>query len=432
MSDRLLTLGFAAGALAAFFYFFIGPTAGHGEQASRPLTSESRPNGYIGARLWLESQQVPVQSLRHRFDWLAADRELPRQGNLLITTIPFQRPMRRAEMTALRDWILRGNSVLALAGLDDTPEWAVPDTDTFGDLRGVTRLEFRDVTPAPPPEEGQKKKEAAPAAPADLEAIVALQKLPHPKRGVLRPNGRHPLTAGVEAVFADSEYAAGKFTASTPAGSPMLTLMKDNESGFGALWLTPLGKGTVVVSAYGSLFTNKLLGQADNARLLGNMVEQLVARGGHVVFDDVHQGAADFYDAEAFFADSRLHASFWWIIGLWLIWVLGGTRLPPPAAAPATVREQSFISATGNFFARVVDRRRIARRMMANFFNELRRGLGLPVDGKPLWPWMRGIATLEPGLLERVEALDARVAAGKRVNLIELHNRLQQLRKQLQ
>jgi hypothetical protein len=425
MSDRLLTLGFALGALLAFFYFFIGPTVRPGEQGSRPLSSESRPNGYLGARLWLESQQVPVQSLRHRFDSLAGDGELPKQGNLLITTIPFQRPMRRGEMTALRDWILRGNSVLVAAGLFDTPEWAVPEIDTFGDLRDVTGLEFRNITPAPPPEE-------KPTEPVDPDAVAEFKPLPYPQHGVLRPNGRHPLTAGVDVVFAESEYAADKFAAVTPAGSPLLSLMRDNESGFGALWLTPLGKGTVVVSGYGSIFTNKLLDQADNARLLGNVVGQMVGPGGHVMFDDVHQGAADFYDAEAFFADSRLHASFWWIIGLWLIWVLGGTRLPPPATAPGPVREQAFMAANGNFFARVIDRKRIARRMMANFFNEFRRSLGLPVDGRPLWPWMRGIATLEPGLLERVEALHVRVAAGKRVSLIELHNRLQQMRKQLQ
>ena len=427
MSDRLLTLGFALGALLAFFYFFIGPTGARGEQASRPLSSESQPNGYLGARLWLESQHVAVHSLRHRFDWLESSGVVPKSGNLLITTIPFQRPMRRGEITALRDWILRGNSVLVAAGLDDTPEWAIPETDTFGDLRDVAGLSFRDVTPPP-----EKKPDGKPDGGPNAEAAAGLQRLPSPKRGVLRPNGKHPLTAGLEAVFADSEYPAGKFAAVTPAGSPMLALMQDNESGNGGLWLTPLGKGTVIVSAYGSLFTNKLLDQADNARLLGNVVERLVGPGGHVVFDDVHQGAADFYDAEAFFADSRLHASFWWIIGLWLIWVLGGTRLPLPAAAPAPVREQSFMTATGNFFARVVDKRRIARRMMANFFNEFRRSLGLPADGKPLWPWMRGIATLEPGVLERVEALHARIAAGKRVNLVELHNRLQQLRKQLQ
>lgn len=424
MSDRLLTLGFALGALLAFFYFFIGPTARPGEQVSRPLSSESRPNGYLGARLWLESQQVPVQSLRHRFDSPAATDALPKQGNLLVVTVPFQRPMRRGELNALRDWILNGNSVLVAAGLFDTPEWAVPEIDTFGDLHGVTGLSFRDITPVPPPEGKQE--------PPGPEAVAVPERLPQPQHGVLRPNGRHPLTAGVDAVFAVSEYAAGKFAAVTPPGSPLLSLMRDNESGFGALWLTLLGKGTVVVSGYGSIFTNKALDQADNARLLGNVVENLVGPGGHVIFDDVHQGAADFYDAEAFFADSRLHASFWWIIGLWLIWVLGGTRLPPPATAPGPVREQAFMAANGNFFARVIDRRRIARRMMANFFNEFRRNLGLPVDGRPLWPWMQGIATLEPGLLERVEALHARVAAGKRVSLVELHNRLQQLRKQLQ
>lgn len=426
MNERLLTFLFAIGAFLAFIYFFLGPRQEQGEQVSRPLTSESRPNGYLGARLWLESQDVDVHALRHRFDWLSGSGELPRHGNLLITTVPFKRRMRNTEIASLREWILHGNSMLVVAGLFDTPEWGVPESDTFGELRDLTGLNFRSQPDPGPPVYADGDDEP------DAEVLEELKPLPQPKRGVLRPAGRHPLTKGVDAVWADSEYPAGKFAAVTPEGSPLLSLMQDNESGFGALWLTPLGKGTVVVTGYGSIFTNKLLAHADNARLLGNAVEQLLGPGGRVIFDDVHQGAADFYDADAFFGDSRLHASFWWVMALWLIWVLGGTRLPPPAAGPAPVREQAFMAATGNFFARVIDRKRIARRMLANFFNDLRRNLGMPADGEPLWPWMRGIATLEPGLLERVEALHARVAAGRRVNLLELHNRLQQLRKQLQ
>lgn len=427
MKERMLTLAFAVGAFLAFYYFFVGPKEEHAELASRPLSTEPRPNGHRAARLWLESQGVGVRALRHRFDWLAGSGELSKRGNLLITTIPFQRRMRRAEMNALREWILRGNSVLVVAGLFDTPEWAIPEIDTFGDLRDVTGLNFR-TAPGRVPLVYRDDDEDD----TEAEVTAELKPLPEPKRGVLRPVGRHPLTAGVEAVFADSEYAADKFLALSPEGSPLLALMQDNESGVGALWLTPLGRGTVVVAGYGSIFANKLLAQAGNARLLGNAVEQLLGPGGRVIFDDVHQGASDFYDAEAFFADPRLHASFWWIIALWLVWVLGSTRLPPPPAAPAPVREQAFMTATGNFFARVIDHRRIARRMLENFFNELRRSLGMPVDGEPLWAWMRGIATLEPGLLARVEALHARVISGRRVNLIELHNRLQQLRKQLQ
>ena len=151
-------------------------------------------------------------------------------------------------------------------------------------------------------------------------------------------HGDHPLTEGVAAVAALSEFPAGKFRARTPDHAPMLTLMQDEESGLDALWLIWEGKGTIIVSGYGSIFTNKLLGRADNARLLANAVTRYVAPGGYVIFDDIHQGAASFYDADAFFADSRLHATLGWIGGLWLLWVLGSTRLPVPPAGGGGVQ----------------------------------------------------------------------------------------------
>jgi hypothetical protein len=95
------------------------------------------------------------------------------------------------------------------------------------------------------------------------------------------------------------------------------------------------------------------------------------------------------------------------------------------------VREQALVSATGNYFARVVGRRRSAERMFANFFNDLRRALGEDPDGKPLWSWMHAHGAAPEADIGRLEALYARVAAGRRVDLVDLHNRLQRIRKQL-
>ncbi len=153
---------------------------------------------------------------------------------------------------------------------------------------------------------------------------------------------------------------------------------------------------------------------------------------GHVIFDDMHQGAASVYDADAFFGDSRLHASFWWIIALWLVWVLGSTRLPPPGAAAAGARARLHRAATGNFFARVIGPKGARAAPLRQLLQRLppgpRRAAGRPAA-----------VALDPRLsrriprddLDRVEALHARVEEGKRVNLIDLHNRLQHIRKQL-
>jgi len=429
MNERLATFAFAALALAAFYTFFLGPTHDTGEEHSRPLSMETRPNGYLALRRWLELEEIPVSELRHRFDWLERAPELPPRGNLLVTTIPFKREARPSELGALRNWVERGNALLVVAGLFDTPEWAVPETDTFGQLRSVSGLDFWFAEGDDAGDEATD--DAAEEAPGVL-APPQMQRLAEPKQGALLPIADHPLTRGIGSVHAVSEYPSGVFEAISPVQAPLLSLMQDRDSGLAALWLTWRGEGAVLVAGYGSVFTNKMLAQADNAALFANLSAHLLAPGGHVIFDDMHQGAASFYDAEVFFGDSRLHASFWWIIGLWFVWVLGSTRLPMPVAGAAPVRERAFVDATGGLFARVLDRRRVARRLFANFFNEYRQALGQERNGEPLWEWLRANGALQPQGIVRLEQLHARVAAGRRVDLIDLHNRLQQLRKQIQ
>ncbi|MEX1994455.1 MAG: DUF4350 domain-containing protein [Steroidobacteraceae bacterium] len=446
MKDRWITLGFAALAFVAFYRFFVGPAYRPEEEHSRPLSTEARANGYLALRRWLELQGIPVGELRHRYDWLQRAAELPPGGNLLVITIPFKRAARQSELRELRAWLWRGNSVLVAAGLFDTPEWAVPETNTFGQLYGVTGIEIRfagDEEDGAGDVEDNAAPDAAAASDADAEEPAPdppptfpppeLRRLPEPKHSVLRPIAGHALTRGVLAVHAESEYPAGLFRAVSPASAPMLALMQDEESRIPALWLSWRGEGRLLVSGYGSVFTNKMLARGENAALMANAIEQLLGPGGHVIFDDMHQGAASFYDAEAFFGDPRLHASFWWIMGLWLIWVLGSTRLPPPSQAAApSMRERTFATATGNLFARVLDRRGVAERLFANFFNEYRQLLGRVRNGEPLWDWLHANSALPSHSVRQLEALHARVAAGKRVNLIDLHNRLQHLRKQIQ
>lgn len=420
MKDRWLTLLLAIGAFAAFFRFFIGSVNPVGEEFSRPLSTESRGNGYLAMREWLAGHGIPVDELRHRYGWLMEAPGIPERGNILVTTIPLKRAARESEVDSLHEWLDRGNALIVAAGIFDTPEWGVPDTGTQDALYELTHVWFRGV-------------ETGESAADESEAIspFPLMPLAEPKRGSMHPLGDHPYTAGIGEVVAQSEYPAGVFEVVSAWSEPVLVLMADDASGSGALWLTWHGEGTILVSAYGSVFTNKMIAQGDNAKLLANSVGHLLGPGGHVIFDDLHQGAASLYDEEAFFGDPRLHASFWWIIGLWLLWVLGSTRLPPPAAPPQPMRERTFLAAAGNLFARTVDRRRAAERMFANFFNDQRRAIGEPVNGQPLWDWLRGFGAVPKPDIDRLARIHADVAAGKRVDLLELHNRLHQLRKQL-
>jgi hypothetical protein len=247
----------------------------------------------------------------------------------------------------------------------------------------------------------------------------------------MSPRGNHPLTAGVEAVSALSEYWSYKFTTSSPDGGAVLELMDDVDTDLPALWAGPLGSGTIVVSAYGSIFTNKLLRRADNARLMSNLIAWRLAPQGVVLFDDMHQGASSFYDPEAFFNDSRVHATFWWIIGLWFVWAVLTTKLRVTQPALGPLHEVGFIRSIGNFFARTVPVAAVGERMCTHLFNDIRQRLGWPQNGEPVWDWLRSLTAVPASEVVALERIHSRLAAGHKVDLGHLQNLIISVRKQV-
>ena len=71
MKERLLTLGLAVGALAAFYAVMVPKPDTPQERMTRPLSTEAGPNGYLGLQRWLANEGVPVVSLRERYGALA-------------------------------------------------------------------------------------------------------------------------------------------------------------------------------------------------------------------------------------------------------------------------------------------------------------------------------------------------------------------------
>jgi hypothetical protein len=65
--------------------------------------------------------------------------------------------------------------------------------------------------------------------------------------------------------------------------------------------------------------------------------------------------------------------------------------------------------------------------LFSNFFNALRRRLGLPEDGEPVWEWLDVRAPLSSQQRRELRALYARAIAGQRMNLKRLHNHLSKL-----
>lgn len=436
MKDRLLTLALAFGAFVAFYVVMAPKPEAPQERPTRPISVEAGPNGYLGLVRWLEAERVPVLSLRERFGKL---NEIPglesRTGNLLISTTPHLYPIRDSEVWPLRGWIQRGNTLLVVAGLSDTPDWSMQegvDAAFLDHLQSMTQMSFSQVPPdqeesAPKADQQPEKDDAADDIASLQEMVDAQTKLDEPQRFEMQPAGAHPLLDGVTKVSALSEYPTAKWDGWYGATGAM-ELAHDPESGAPVLWLLREGEGQVIVSGYGSILTNKLLGDEGNARLLANIVRWSLRGGGKVIVDDAHQGMVAFYDPEAFFGDSRLHVTLWWLLGMWLLFVIGSQRLRPAQSSWNPVDITGFVRATGGFMARVMRPAAAGQQMIANFFNDARKRLGLVIDGSPLWDWLRAQTVVSSEDVERLQTLYAKVQHGGRVDLTQLHNLLTRLR----
>ena len=427
MKDRLITLALAAGALAAFYVLFMPKPELPQERVTRPLSTEAGPNGYLGLQRWLAGAKIPVISLRDRYRALATITPTAKTGNLLITTAPHIYPLRDSEAQPLQDWITAGNTLLVLAGLSDTPEWSMGegvDAQFMDHMQTMTGLTFK-MIPRPAPKEGDKVQQ-----PTTRDAVLAVTRLVEPTRYESSPNGEHPLLDGVHSIRAVSEFPTAQWQASSER-AVVLELASDHTSGVPALWLMPYGDGQVIVSAYGSLFTNKVLGELDNARLLGNIVHWSLGEKGHIIIDDAHQGLVAFYDPDKFFADARLHRALLWLLALWLVFVLGPRRLRGATDRWNPLDVTSFVRATGGFMARVLRPAAAAQQLFANFFNEIRSRLGMPTDGAPLWDWLAARSVIPAADLNRMQDLHRRVVARRRIDLAELHNLIARVRAQL-
>jgi hypothetical protein len=427
VKDRLITLALAVGALAAFYVLFVPRPQPPQERVTRPLSTEAGPNGYLGLQRWLAAAKIPVISLRDRYSSLSTVTPAPTTGNLLITTAPHVYPLRASESQALQDWITAGNTLLVLAGLSDTPEWSMGqgvDPQFMAHMQTMTGLTFKRIPP-PEPKPGDKIEK-----PKTRDAVVAFTRLLEPAHYESAPNGEHPLLNGVRSIQAVSEFPSAQWQA-TSDRAVVLELASDHKAGVPALWLTPYGDGQIIFSAYGSLFTNKLLDQRDNARLLSNIVHWSLGDTGRVIIDDAHQGLVSFYDPDKFFGDARLHRALLWLLALWLVFVLGPRRLRGATDSWNPLDVTSFVRATGGFIARVLRPDAAGQRLFANFFNEIRSRLGMTTDGAPLWEWLAARSVIAAADLNRLQHLHERVAERRRVDLAELHNLIARVRAQL-
>jgi hypothetical protein len=432
VKERLITLVFALGALALFAVMFLKRDATFGGRydVPSPITSERRGSGYHAAVTWLESEGIRTISLRERYDTLRAREDVPPRGNLLIVTLPARGTFNTAEFLPLDRWIRAGNTLLVLAALSDSPNWATEIGGyAWADVNLLTGLEFETVRAR---DTRRAARERRPPPPEE-EKEDAFRGFSEPARTYIQPNRGHAYFDGVSNVIALSDYPQRTWTVKVPYQGFVLSLAHDRESEEGALWTRPLGAGRIIVSGFGSIFTNRAIGLADNAKLLANIVGANVGESGAVLFDDVHQGLGAAYDAGKFYQDRRLYITVGVLAALWFIWVLGSTRLRLGSVRSTAPREAELIRAAGGFLSRALPGHAAARRLLDNFFRRviLRAGAVQREDQRAPWDLIERNMRISTSDIEQLRRWYADAHASKHVPLRALHNLILRLDRQM-
>jgi hypothetical protein len=418
VKDRLVTLLLALAAFALCYVLIFPKPRMDPAVSARPLSSEDGPSGYLGAWRWLTQEHVPVESWRERFEVLPLGHLPHATGNIMLTTLPHQVPVRNPEAAHLDRWIENGNTLVVAAALDDTPAWALTDGQTFmRQLGRLTRLKFDVIS------------DANPSTAAKVGA--AIESLSGPRKIDIQPRGTLPLMQGIHQLQVTSELPASRWRATAMDAPALLEIGEVLGNADAAIWVRRQGKGQVITLGVAGLFSNHDIGTLDNARFLSNIVAWNLGPGGRFIFDDVHQGASRYYDANAFFADARLHRTLGWLVLLWFVFVLGVQHLSMSANHWRPHDITAFIATSGEFFASTITPVAAGTRLLANFFNGIRRRLGLAEDGAPLWEWLAAQATVPPSDVQQLQRMQARIDAGRRVDLPQLQNLLVKVQGQI-
>ena len=449
MRERLMTLACALGALLLIGTLLLRGDTLAARRASPPTTLEHADNGLLGAWTWLQGEGVRTLALRERFGVLLQQARLPRSGNLLIVSLPAVTVFRSDEALAIDRWIRDGNTLLVLAALRDRPGWAQYPFVMTNDLQLLTELSF-----APAPERGEQSAPRRAAAPSTAdrrerrnrpppearqrtetgaERLTRLAtELSSPELNTLVPNRAHPYFAGVTRAEALSDYAPLAYSVTIPRDGFVLSLAHEKGSAEDAFWVRPHGEGTIIVSGFGSLFSNRALGRADNARLLANLVGSSVGADGVVVFDDEHQGLSDTYDPTRFYRDGRLYGTLAVIVAVWLSWVLGASQLHTPLVRTVAPREAELVRTTGLYLARVLRPAAAARRLLEQFLQRVGTAMGAgAADPARLWEWLENHPRLPRADVQQLREWYAASCARRNVPLIRLHNLIVRTERQL-
>lgn len=448
MRERGIAFLLALAALVAFYGLWLrpAPSLDPDAGAARPTTAERRGNGYAAVYEWLQRAHIGTRSLRERYTALP-ELDVPPRGNLLVLTLPGLEEFHNDEFAALDQWVRRGNTLLINAALLDQPEWSAGRASgAVVEIEALTAIEFEtraaraarlDDTPLAQRVREQDAKDAKSAdegkaaAAADESASKAFEK---PADIALRATGPHALLSGVDQLVLTTDYPPEDWSLRLPYDSFVLTLARAG-NGEGALFEQRLGAGRILLSAGGSLFANRSIGKADNARLLSNIVSTSVSGSGVVLFDDLRQGLSASYDPARFYRDPRLYKTASILLGLWFVWVLGSTRLRAPAIEVHDPSEAELVTRAGGLIARTVAPHHIALRLYDHFFAGVARaargGGTAPTERGELWQWLERHAAILPQELDQLKTWYADAHSQRKLALVPLQNLLDTLQRRL-
>jgi hypothetical protein len=448
MRERLVTFGLALAALFAFYALWLSPSPRFDpdSDSARPTTAERRGNGYAGLYAWLAKAGVPVRSFRERYTVLP-DIDLPAKGNLLVLSLPGIEVFHNDEFGALDKWVRRGNTLLINAALVDQPGYAAGRAaGATAEIESLTGLEFEtkaarearlDDTPLSQrvreADARAAKKGKDEAEEGDLDEVQPLKNFEVPEAIPLTPTGPHPLLAGVHKLSLETDYEADDWSLRMPYDNFVLTLAR-GAGGEGVMFEQRLGAGRILLVSGGTLFTNRALGNDDNARLFSNIVAASVARGGAVLFDDLRQGLSANYDPARFYKDSRLYRTVMIVLATWFVWVLGSTRLRAPAIVRHDPSEAELVRRAGDLIARTVASHLTAQRLFEQFFDALARAGragGAARDRAETWSWIEHHAAVLPQERDQLKRWYDDARAGRDVAIVPLKNLLDTLEKRL-
>lgn len=357
MRDRLLTLAGGIAAILLVIGIFSSGAPDPGGKRSLPNSQDHGDAGYAGLYRWLSTSGIPLHSLRHRYTHLQ-QAGLSETGNLLIIVLPQSIEMRFREREALQDWLRQGNSLLLMLRAD------IASLPSFGE-QTIGLLANLGLAPHWESDEPDETKD-------DAGQIEKEDQDTHTEKmssTVLKPKIQHPLLDGIREVRLADTVA------------PCHCLHFDQLENNGESVLLPLlsGKSPAVLALvapthsswlglHAEMFANASLGLADNAQLAANLVQTSLGPGGSVIFDDLHQGLSNLYDPDAFFSDSRLHASLGLLLAGWLVYLVGfSNRFGPLQVPRRPVSQADYLETAAGFYPRSLNTVMLTQRLQQQF-----------------------------------------------------------------